>query len=90
MAPARALSSATPCLPRRSGREAGPPHVGVADGTTPIAATPADVGAAQKQLKVLQWAIPALTGAIIVVSAKAGEQQRATNVAAGILHRITG
>lgn len=64
--------------------------VPVADGTTPIAATPPDVAAAQKQLKVLQWAIPALTGAIIVISAKGGEQQRATNVAAGILHRITG
>lgn len=67
----------------------GHQDVPVADGTTPIAATPPDLVAAQKQLKVLQWAIPALTGAIIVVSAKAGEQQRATNVAAGILHRIT-
>lgn len=64
--------------------------VPVADATTPVDATPDDVAAAQKQLNVLQWAIPALTGALIVVSAIAGEQQRPSNVISGVLQRITG
>ena len=64
--------------------------VPVQDGTTPSEQTPDDVVAAQKQLKALQWAVPALTGALVVVSAFAGEQQRSTNVFAGIWKRITG
>jgi hypothetical protein len=64
--------------------------VPVQDGTTPSEQTPDDVAAAQKQLKALQWAVPALTGALVVVSAFAGEQQRSTNVFAGIWKRITG
>lgn len=64
--------------------------VPVADGTTPTASTPPDVAAAQKQLSVLQWAVPALTGALIVVSALAGEQQRPTSVISGIARKITG
>jgi hypothetical protein len=48
------------------------------------------VAAAQKQLKALQWAVPALTGALVVVSAFAGEQQRTRSVLAGIRKRITG
>ena len=34
------------------------------------------LAAAQKQLKSLQWAIPALTGVLIVLGAQQGEQQR--------------
>ncbi len=64
--------------------------VPVKDGTTPLPSTPDKVVAAQKQLKVLQWAIPAVTGALIVVSALAGEQQRPANVVKGVLDRITG
>jgi uncharacterized membrane protein len=64
--------------------------VAVEDGTTPLPSTPASVAAAQKQLKVLQWAIPVVTGALIVVTALAGEQQRPTNVVKGVLDRITG
>ena len=44
----------------------------------------ADVAAAQEQLDTLQWVIPALTGALVVVSSYAGEQQRPSEVAAGI------
>ena len=33
------------------------------------------VAAAQKQLKMLQWAVPGLTGALVAVSAFAGKQQ---------------
>jgi hypothetical protein len=64
--------------------------VPVQDGTTPSEQTPDDVAAAQKQLRALQWAVPALTGALVVVSAFAGEQQRTVNVLAGIRKRIIG
>lgn len=53
------------------------------DATTPTPETPDDVSAAQQQLKALQWAVPALTGALVVVSAFAGEQQRPAAVEAG-------
>jgi hypothetical protein len=45
-------------------------------GTTPGDATPDNVAALQQQLKLLQWANPVLTGAIIVLGAQQGEQQR--------------
>jgi hypothetical protein len=64
--------------------------VPVADGTTASEQTPEHVAAAQRQLNLLQWAVPALTGALIVVSAFAGEQQRPRKVVEGILGRITG
>lgn len=35
-----------------------------------------ELESAQRQLKMLQWAIPALTGALIVIGAQHGEQQR--------------
>jgi hypothetical protein len=50
-------------------------------------ATKADVAAAQEQLDRLQWVIPALTGALVAISSYAGEQQRPTEVAAGIAAR---
>jgi len=56
--------------------------------TEPVASTPDDVAAAQRQLRVLQWAIPALTGALLVVNARMGEQQRPRSVVAGVLHRL--
>jgi hypothetical protein len=57
-------------------------------GDQPSFQTPEDVAAAQRQLKVLQWVIPVLTGAIVVVSAFAGEQQRASEVKKGVLGRL--
>ena len=56
----------------------------VAGATEPMAATPDDVAAAQRQLKYLQWALPVLTGAIIVLGSQQGEQQRSTQVLAGL------
>jgi hypothetical protein len=64
------------------------PDVPVASGTEPTETTPPDVAKAQQQLKALQWAIPAITGAMVVVTAYAGEQQRPTSVKAGILQRL--
>ena len=63
--------------------------VPAASGTEPTASTPDDVAAAQRQLKALQWVIPALTGTLVVISAYAGEQQRASEVHKGVLQRIT-
>ena len=63
----------------------GPPVRGA---TEPVASTPDDVAAAQRQLRLLQWAIPALTGALLVVNARMGEQQRPQSVVAGVLHRL--
>lgn len=62
--------------------------VPVASGTESTAATPPEVAKAQKQLKVLQWTIPALTGALLVVSSFAGEQQRTTSVLSGVADRL--
>jgi hypothetical protein len=57
-------------------------------GTEPASGTPMDVANAQRQLAALQWAVPALTGALVVVSSFAGEQQRATEVHKGLLGRL--
>lgn len=43
--------------------------VPVADAVTPISSTPPDVAAAQRRLRVAQWAVPALTGLLWVVEA---------------------
>lgn len=58
------------------------------DATTPAPSTPDDVARAQKQLKLLQWVIPALTGAIVVLNVRMGEQQRPAEVAHGLLDRV--
>jgi hypothetical protein len=59
-------------------------------GTEPSAATPPDVASAQRQLKMLQWAVPAITGALVVVTSYAGEQQRPESVIEGLLARTRG
>jgi hypothetical protein len=64
-------------------------NVPAESGTSPSSATPADVASAQRQLSLLQWAVPALTGALVVVSSFAGEQQRSTEVHKGVLSRLT-
>ena len=66
--------------------EAG--EVPVEGGTDPSADTPQDVAKAQQQLKYLQWGIPILTGAIVVVNARMGEQQRPTEVTGGLIRRF--
>ena len=43
--------------------------VPVATATIPIAATPPDVAAAQRRLRVAQWLVPGFTGAIFVLEA---------------------
>ena len=62
--------------------------VPVEGGTSPSAATPPEVEKAQRQLNLLQWAIPALTGAMLVANARMGEQQRPQEVASGLVQRL--
>lgn len=54
----------------------GDADVPVQDATTPAAGTPSQASEAQRQLSALQWVVPATTGALLVLNAKAGEQQR--------------
>ncbi|MGC9667480.1 hypothetical protein ACNTMW_13095 [Planosporangium sp. 12N6] len=56
--------------------------------TEPAPDTPAEIRRLQRREKVAQWAIPILTGAIIVVSSLAGEQQKPRSVARGVAARI--
>lgn len=64
--------------------------VPVESGTSPAARTPEDVANAQRQLKILQWAIPAHVAALIVLSARMGEQQRPMQVLAGTVRQLAG
>jgi len=57
----------------------------VEGGTTPTTGTPEEIARVQRQLNVLQWVIPGLTGATLVLNAQMGEQQRPTNVTTGML-----
>ena len=59
--------------------------VPVAGGTDALPSTPPAVAKAQKQLSALQWAIPGLTGAMLVSSSLHAEQQRPSQVVAGVL-----
>jgi hypothetical protein len=62
--------------------------VPVEGGTTPSSTTSDDVAGAQRRLTVLQWVIPALTGAVLVVNARMGEQQRPVQVTKGFFRRL--
>jgi len=62
--------------------------VPVHSATEPASATPPDVAEAQRRLAALQWVVPALTGALVVVSSFAGEQQRASEVRGGLVQRL--
>jgi len=66
--------------------EAG--EVPVEGGTDPSTGPPEDVAKAQRQLRLLQWVIPALTGAVLVLNARMGEQQRPTQATSGLLGRL--
>lgn len=62
--------------------------VPVAGATEPLPSTPYDVAQAQKQLHFLQWGIPALTGSMLAMNAKMGEQQRPSEVARGLGRKL--
>lgn len=48
--------------------------------TKPSKRARGEIAAAQERLDQLQWVVPALTGALVVVSSYAGEQQRPSEV----------
>ena len=52
--------------------------------TKPSRRAKGEIAAAQAKLDQLQWVVPALTGALVVVSSYAGEQQRPSVVAKGL------
>lgn len=52
--------------------------------TDPSSSTPDDVAAAQQKLRYLQWTLPVLTGAILVLGAQQGEQQRPSQILSGV------
>lgn len=54
--------------------------------TEPADTASGELAGVQRQQRVLQWILPALTGTLIVLGAQQGEQQRP---AAGFLHSIT-
>jgi hypothetical protein len=72
-------------LGRKVSRQSDVP---VSSGTESSVATPPEVASAQSQLRLLQWAVPALTGALVGVSAYAGEQQRPVAVEAGKMKKL--
>jgi hypothetical protein len=50
---------------------------------------PTDLESARRQLTVAQWAVPALTGALVILNALHGEQQRPTAQTSGVMGRVT-
>ena len=66
----------------RLGKESPTP---AASGVEPTSATNPEAASAQKQLKLLQWSIPALTGILLVMGAQQGEQQKPTEMKKGLL-----
>jgi hypothetical protein len=59
-------------------------------GTEPAQNTPDEVAATLKQQRLLQWAIPALTGTMIAMGAQQGEQQRPTQMWSGMAGKLSG
>lgn len=51
-------------------------HEGASGVTEPGPDASAELTSAQQQLRICQWAIPALTGGLVVLGAQQGEQQR--------------
>jgi predicted component of type VI protein secretion system len=71
------------------GRKVSQHHaVPAQSGTEPAAATPPEIASAQRQLKALQWVVPALTGGLVVIGAYASEQYRVSEVKPGVLKRV--
>lgn len=65
-------------------------RVPVEGGTEPAPGTPPDIARAQKQLKVTQWVIPAMTAGLVVLTSLAGEQQKPAQQLSGVLGRVLG
>ncbi|MFE9201871.1 hypothetical protein [Micromonospora sp. NPDC006431] len=84
---ALAVTGYSRMLGKKLERAGGPPVEGI---TEPSYQTPASVASCQRQMKLLQWAVPALTGALVVVTAYMSEQQKPGQVLRGMLGRAGG
>jgi len=62
--------------------------VEVTSALEPADPTPDEVAEMQRKLRVVQWSVPVLTGANVVLGSKMGEQQRPANLASGVLGRL--
>ena len=82
-----AATAATWLLGRRLDQTGEVPVEGA---TEPSQDTPAEAASAQRGLRVLQWVVPMLTGAHIVMNAVLGEQERPRVVAQGVIRRGRG
>jgi hypothetical protein len=60
----------------------------VGSAVEPTDETPVELASTRRQLRAVQWAVPALTGLNIALGAKMGEQQRPTSVMAGVVQRL--
>ncbi len=81
---AMAATAYSGMLGRRIAQEGDIGLVGGEGATEPSPYTPDPAADAQQKLQRLQWAIPALTGALVVLGAQQGEQQKPSQLAAGI------
>ncbi|GAA5141528.1 hypothetical protein GCM10023340_03390 [Nocardioides marinquilinus] len=63
---------------------------GAEGATEPAQGASKKLAAAQKQLKMTQWAIPAMTGVLVVMGAQQGEQQRPSQQLRGRLPAALG
>jgi hypothetical protein len=84
---ALAVTGYSRLLGMRLERLSGAPVVGV---TEPDHGAPRHLASRQRQLRVAQWAVPALTGGLIIITALAGEQQKPGQVVRGVLKRMSG
>ncbi|WP_030486098.1 hypothetical protein [Nocardioides aequoreus] len=65
-------------------------HEGAVGATEPQGNASEALAKAQKQLKITQWAIPAVTGVLVVMGAAQGEQQRPQSLVRNQLDRLPG
>lgn len=64
------------------------PDEAASGGTVPDSRTSPKVTRIQQQLRVLQWATPVLTGALVVLGAQQGEQQKPAQLIAGRARKV--
>lgn len=70
------------------GRKVGSLADAGAEGATePRPGAPEELAKAQKQLKMLQWALPVVSGVMILLGAQQGEMQRPQNLIGGFFGR---
>lgn len=62
---------------------------GAAGATEPLRSASPELARAQQRLRWAQWAIPATTGALVVLAAQQGEQQRPQSLISNQLGRLS-